>query len=320
MASRVGRGADAPASGAEFLRRVGGLRVWKGAGTRAPHKPLLLLLALGRLVREAPRLGSYGREIEPPLRGLLERFGPPRKAHHPEHPFHRLLTDGLWEIPGFEDLPTTSWGDLRPKYLREHGIRGGFPEPVQRLLLGDRELVEQAATRLLADHFPESLHQAIRDEVGLHDSVVQEDAAFDSATRRRRDPGFRDAVLTAYERCCAVCDYDIRLSDDLFGLEAAHIRWHSHGGPDTIPNGLALCTFHHRAFDRGAIGLEPIPGDGFALLVSRRLSGRSEALRQLVDARGRPLRPPQEQEFVPNLDFVAWHRKQVFQGEPRGAW
>ena len=302
----------------EFLRRIGELRVWRGAGTRAPHKPLLLLLALGRLVGEAPRLGSYGGDIEPPLRELLARFGPPRKVRHPEHPFRRLLTDGLWEIPGFEALPTNRWGDLRPKYLRERGIRGGFPEPVQRLLLGDRELVEQAAARLLADHFPESLHQAIRDETGLHDSVVQEDAAFDGATRRRRDPGFRDAVLTAYERCCAVCDYDIRLADDLFGLDAAHIRWHSHGGPDTIPNGLALCAFHHRAFDRGAIGLEPIPGDGFALLVSRRLSGRSEALRQLVDAQGRPLRPPQEPEFLPNLDFVAWHRKEVFLGEPRG--
>lgn len=300
-------------TGPEFLRRLGALRIWRRRGERAPHKPLLLLFALGRLVNEEPRLGSFDGEFETPLRRLLERFGPPRRRVHPEHPFGRLVTDGLWETPGAEGPPPTA------PYLRDHGIRGGFPEPVQRLLLGDRELVEQAAARLLADHFPESLHQAIREEVGLHDSVVQEEAAFDSATRRRRDPGFRDAVLTAYERRCAVCDYDIRLADDLFGLDAAHIRWHSHGGPDTIPNGLALCAFHHRALDRGAIGLEPIPGDGFALLVSRRLSGRSEALRQLVDARGRPLRPPQEPEFLPNLDFVVWHRKQVFQGEPRGA-
>lgn len=303
----------------EFLRRLGELRIWREAGTRAPHKPLLLLLALGRLVRGAPRLGSFGRDIEQPLKELLEHFGPPRRVHHPEHPFRRLLTDGLWEIPGFEGLPTTGWGDLRPKYLREHEVAGGFPEPVQRLLLGDRELVEQAAARLLADHFPESLHQAIRDEVGLHDSVLREDPALELTARRRRDPRFRDAVLTAYERRCAVCDYDIRLSDDLFGLDAAHIRWHSHGGPDTIPNGLALCAFHHRAFDRGAIGLAPIRENRFALLVSRRLSGQGEVFRQLVDARGRPLRPPQEKEFLPDRDFVDWHRAQVFQGEPRSA-
>lgn len=297
----------------EFLHRLGALRIWRRRGERAPHKPLLLLLALGRLRNEGPRLGRYTGEIETPLRGLLERFGPPRRSIHPEHPFGRLVTDGLWETPGVEGPPPTA------KHLREQDIAGGFPEPVQRLLLGDRELVEQAAARLLTDHFPESLHQAIRDEVGLHDSVLQEDPALDLAIRRRRDPRFRDAVLTAYERRCAICDYDIRLSDDLFGLDAAHIRWHSHGGPDTIPNGLALCAFHHRAFDRGAIGLAPNPGSGFALLVSRRLSGQGEVFRQLVDARGRPLRPPQEKEFLPDRDFVDWHRAQVFQGEPRSA-
>lgn len=297
----------------EFLRRLGALRIWRRRGERAPHKPLLLLLALGRLLQEEPRLGHYTGEIETPLRHLLERFGPPRRRVHPEHPFGRLVTDGLWETPGVEGPPPTA------KHLREREIAGGFPEPVQRLLLGDRELVEQAAARLLADHFPESLHQAIRDEVGLHDSVLQEDPALDLSVRRRRDPRFRDAVLTAYERRCAVCDYDIRLSDDLFGLDAAHIRWHSHGGPDTIPNGLALCAFHHRAFDRGAIGLAPVPGNGFALLVSRRLSGQGEVFRQLVDARGRPLRPPQEKEFLPDRDFVDWHRAQVFQGEPRSS-
>lgn len=297
----------------EFLSRLGELRIWRRRGERAPHKPLLLLLALGRLLNEEPRLGSYTGEIETPLRDLLERFGPPRRSIHPEHPFGRLVTDGVWETPGTEGRPPTA------KYLREHRIAGGFPEPVQRLLLGDRELVEQAAARLLADHFPESLHQAIRDEVGLHDSVLREDPALEMTARKRRDPRFRDAVLTAYERRCAVCDYDIRLSDDLFGLDAAHIRWHSHGGPDTIPNGLALCAFHHRAFDRGAIGLAPIPGNRFALLVSRRLSGQGEVFRQLVDARGRPLRPPQEKEFLPDRDFVDWHRAQVFQGEPRSA-
>lgn len=283
---------------------------------------MLLLLALGRVARgEAARLHDFGREIERPLKGLLERFGPPRTRHHPENPFQRLLTDGLWEIPDLDTVPEeakTSWGDLRPKYLREHAVAGGFPESLQSLLLADRELVERAANRLLTDHFPESLHQAIRNEVGLDEVMSHEDTIFDAARRRPRDPRFRELVLTAYERRCAVCDYDIRLSDDLFGLDAAHIRWHSHGGPDTIPNGLALCAFHHRALDRGAIGLEREAGAGFVLLVSRNLSGQGEVFRQLVDARGRPLRPPQEGKFLPSAEFVAWHRKQVFRGEPRG--
>ena len=128
----------------EFLSRLGELRIWRRRGERAPHKPLLLLLALGRLLNEEPRLGSYTGEIETPLRDLLERFGPPRRSIHPEHPFGRLVTDGVWETPGTEGPPPTA------KYLREHRIAGGFPEPVQQLLLGDRELVEEAAARLLA--------------------------------------------------------------------------------------------------------------------------------------------------------------------------
>jgi putative restriction endonuclease len=34
---------------ADILDRVDKLRVWQRGGQRAPHKPLLLLLALGRL-------------------------------------------------------------------------------------------------------------------------------------------------------------------------------------------------------------------------------------------------------------------------------
>lgn len=296
----------------EFLLRLDELSVWKRGDQRAPHKPLLLLFALGRIARGAARLSGFGSDIEAPLEDLLRRFGPPRVRQQPAHPFERLPNDGLWEIPGATGRPGRPLAEVRK-------LDGGFPADLHSLLQRDPELVERAASHILADHFPESLHQEIRDRVGLFDSMVLEDEAiFGTKPRRSRDPRFREAVLTAYERRCAVCDYDIRLSDDLFGLDAAHIRWHSHGGPDTIPNGLALCAFHHRALDRGAIGLEREAGAGFVLLVSRNLSGQGEVFRQLVDARGRPLRPPQERKFLPNAEFVAWHRKQVFRGEPRG--
>ena len=92
-----------------------------------------------------------------------------------------------------------------------------------------------------------------------------------------RDPDFREAVLRAYERRCAVCDFDLRIADMSFGLEAAHIMWPSHGGPPEVPNGLALCTFHHKAFDRGVIGLEPESGE-YRVLVSNELSWAESGL------------------------------------------
>ncbi|MDI8841686.1 ACP phosphodiesterase, partial [Salmonella enterica subsp. enterica serovar Anatum] len=42
----------------------------------------------------------------------------------------------------------------------------------------------------------------------------------------------------------------------VIALEAAHIRWKQHHGPCEVPNGLALCAIHHKAFDRGSIGLD----------------------------------------------------------------
>ena len=32
-------------------------------------------------------------------------------------------------------------------------------------------------------------------------------------------------------------------------------RWFNLGGPDKLDNGLALCSLHHKLFDRGALGL-----------------------------------------------------------------
>lgn len=43
---------DPVASRVEVLTRLAGLRQYQRGGHRAPHKPLLVLLALGRLVRQ----------------------------------------------------------------------------------------------------------------------------------------------------------------------------------------------------------------------------------------------------------------------------
>ncbi len=289
----------------DFLARIRNVNVWSSGGQRAPSKPLLLLLALGRLQRGERRLAPF-EEIEGPLTGLLRRFGPPRTALHPEYPFGRLRGDGLWEVPGADSVPKSASGDFHKTALRRQGIEGGLSEAGHRLLLGNAELVAEAAQLLLQGHFPESLHDDIRGAVGLRAEWVVRDARAPV-----RDPGFRSAVLRAYERRCAVCDYDIRLGDDLLGLEAAHIRWHAAGGPDEVSNGLALCGFHHQALDRGAWGLESLR-EGFRIVVSSEVHGQSAALRLLRDFHGERLRRPLFSHDVPLVAHVRWHRRQVF--------
>jgi putative restriction endonuclease len=62
-------------------------------------------------------------------------------------------------------------------------------------------------------------------------------------------------VLTAYQFQCAGCGFNVRVGDLLVFLEAAHIKWHQAGGPDSEANGVALCALHHKLFDRGAFTL-----------------------------------------------------------------
>lgn len=72
----------------------------------------------------------------------------------------------------------------------------------------------------------------------------------------------------------------------------------------------ALCSVHHKALDRGALGLEA-KGGGFRILVSGRVRGGSPAARRLVGFRGRAIRPPVSAADAPDRGFVEWHREEV---------
>ena len=136
----------------DFLERIRELNVWGAKGRRAPHKPLLLLLALGRLQRGEPRLTRF-EEVEALLSNLLRLFVPPSKVQHPEYPFGRLRRDGLWEIPNVTGLPHTRSGDLHKRALLRQRVEGGLPESVYQMLLADRELIASTAQLLLQGHF-----------------------------------------------------------------------------------------------------------------------------------------------------------------------
>ncbi len=81
----------------DWLERIAGIRQWSRNGERAPHKPLLLLYALGRLQRTGTTEVTY-LEAEPALEQLLHDFGPPGRRSSPAYPFHHLQTDGLWSV------------------------------------------------------------------------------------------------------------------------------------------------------------------------------------------------------------------------------
>jgi putative restriction endonuclease len=289
-----------PAS-ASITKNFEALTIWQRAGERAPHKPLLLLLALGLLSR-GTTLVPYV-EYEHKLADLLREFGPSRRTQHPEYPFLRLRNDGVWEV--IRQHASIPGGDTIAD-LRKTGAAGRFPEPMRTAFDSDPRLIGRVARLLLDAHFPESLHQDILDAVGL--SLGE-----GSSGARRRDPNFREGVLVAYQYRCALCGLDLRINNVTIGLEAAHIRWHQASGPDAIENGVALCSMHHKLFDLGAFTFEPRG----RILVSERVSGTGPFEQVLLQHHGKQMSAPIRQEHHPRPEFVHWHRDEVFKEAAR---
>jgi len=293
----------------ELLERFRNLTTWKRGAERAPHKPLLILLALARLQnKEEGRLLLY-ESIEEALDRLLREFGPARRSFHPEYPFWHLQNkkDRVWEVPDASSYTTKKGGNSpsRTELIRREA-RAGFTDEAYQLLRGNPELRREIAQELLDEHFPESLHDEILEAVGLDlGSWIH---------REPRDPRFRAAVLEAYSRACAVCGFDGHMASGPFGLDAAHVKWKQAGGPDLVSNGIAMCVLHHRAFDRGAftIGLD------LNVSVSADLTG-GESIRALfLDLHGNRMRDPHAVKLRPLPEFLEWHQSEVFRSPARG--
>ena len=90
------------------------------------------------------------------------------------------------------------------------------------------ELIDVVALHLLDRHFAPGLHEEVLEAVGLELGTP--------IATRRRDMAFRAAVLEAYLAECCVCGFSLRSVDGLIAVDAAHIRWHAHGGPDDPGN------------------------------------------------------------------------------------
>lgn len=305
MDSRDDSAAGCQGSRHELVRRIEEIGQWQRGAERAPHKPLLLLYAIGRAARREPRMVSYSA-VEPVLRRLLEQFGAPGRRPSPEYPFWYLQNDGLWELDAVDEVLPRRAGRKEPRVsVLRAGISGGLPEWAFEMLASDRRLRTRIIRFLLARNFPRSLHGDICAELGLPSVSVSD---------RRRDAQFRQDVLRAYRSRCAVCGFDVRLCHQPFGVDAAHLMWWQAGGPCETPNGLCLCAVHHRALDRGAVGVSA----DRRILVSLDLSGDEAWLeRMFYDFSGRDLRIPQRRAEVPDERFASWHRQQVFRGPAR---
>lgn len=118
--------------------------------------------------------------------------------------------------------------------------------------------------------------------------------------RRVHQQGFRRRVLRAYREICAIC----RLRHEEL-LEAAHILPDGHPqGEPIVPNGLALCSLHHAAFDRHILGIRPDLQVELRTDIMRESDGPM-LIHGLQGFQGMSIHVPRSENQRPNPNFLA---------------
>lgn len=295
----------------EIIGAFDRMRVWQRGDRRAVHKPLLVLFALSRIMNGQTDMIDWNI-AEPYLRELLEEFGPDGSSQTCHNPFWHLKTDGLWQLDGPADMLSRPAGATPTlTELREHHVLGGFPPAMHDALSRDPSLILAIARRIVDAHFPESIRDDVLAAAGL---PIYGAATPSGEPRRRRDPAFREKVLLAYQYRCGVCGHDLRLGRQTVGLEAAHIKWFQASGPDIVPNGIALCSLHHKVFDLGVFTILP---DAYQIVFSQHLNGNDETTARFLSHQGAGLILPQSREYFPESGFLEWHSREVFKHPAR---
>lgn len=262
----------------------------------APHKPLLLLVAIGAWQRREELDWFF---VKQRLGELLDRFTNSNKDKAFE-PFMRLSRDEegtIWIVEG--DNLFRPNGNVNVTELSMQNPQARFHEGFIARFLDSPGTLNSLVQWLLED-FPESLHQEILEAVGVEvELVISPTTALTRA--------FRADVMNAYNHQCAVCGFGGRMdSNTAVAVEAAHIRMKSKDGPNAVTNGLALCSLHHKLFDSGAFYID----QEFKIQVSYRFGGND--VDAMFDYDGCKIRLPRDPDCHPDPRFLAWQEKELF--------
>ena len=143
------------------------IRVWKRNGSQAPHKPLLILLAIKYII-EKKRWVEF-KYLVKELEYLLDNFSPESKISNPQYPFWRLQADGIWEVYPKDFFETNRSGDVSANQLLKHNAYGGFKDYIANAFIKDPNFALEIAQQILETHFEWQARQALIKKFGWQD-------------------------------------------------------------------------------------------------------------------------------------------------------
>lgn len=284
----------------ELKKAILSVKRWSRNDQRAPNKVLMMIYALSEYLKGHGQLFSFEHDVEKQVNELLSKFGPSRKSYHSLYGFWRLANDGFWRLDNAEDcMPRKSNTDPPKSQLLKYNVMGGFSDEAYQLLNNNSKLTMELIGLLLSENFPDSMISEISSHLSLELDIIN---------TRKRDPNFRKEVLRAYNYQCAICGYDLRVDNVSFGLEAAHVKWKQFHGPCHINNGLALCSIHHKAFDKGVLGFN----NNLQVKISATLNGGKIVDELFYQFEGKKIFQVRNPEWLPKKEYLEWHQTQVF--------
>ena len=156
-----------------LLKRFVSIRTWKKEGLEAPHKGLVLMMALAK-VQAGTRWLSF-TTVNEPLKKLIERFGKDRASYGVEDPFWRLKNDRgrFWEV---RKVPPDRLRDMAPPTedeLLEFRAEAGFTDEVYTELRQNPTWVVGLANAIYDAHPIGDAREEVFRAVGLSTSIPE---------------------------------------------------------------------------------------------------------------------------------------------------
>jgi putative restriction endonuclease len=145
----------------------------------------------------------------------------------------------------------------------------------------------------------EAVQKATSDPPELTGDATQ----YTTQERKVRSSTFSRKVKEAYDYTCAVCGAQRFSPEGRPEVEAAHVYPKSENGVDNPRNGIALCKFHHWAFDCGWISVD----DDLRVLVKH--AADFDAPDAIESLSGNSLRDPDTDIEMPHSVYLEAHRR-----------
>jgi putative restriction endonuclease len=151
----------------DVLAKLETLHLHRPDGQSSPHKPLLLLLALGLLENNGSSELPWS-EAEVALADLITQFAPSSTTaavQRAAHPFTHLRADKLWVLD--RDVAMDSVRELNAGH-----VTGRLEPTLEAAFRADPELLHDAARMLVMGNFSEAKVPYVLDAVGLDPEVI----------------------------------------------------------------------------------------------------------------------------------------------------